>query len=172
MQDITNLTIAFPNWFYGILTIGILAFVFYLGALHFQIKKICKEHPKIQQSLIRISEILLQKKMTKDSVYAASASPVQLTEEGKKAIQESKFQEFYNANKDTLIERVKKKNPKTIADLEEACKSVMLPIEDTLPSFDLLKRFAYNKGEAISNILFAGAIALRDILQKELNLKE
>jgi len=79
---------------------------------------------------------------------------------------------FYETNKQLLIDRINKKSPKTVADLEEACKSVMLSIEDTLPSFNLLKQFAYNKGEPISQILFAGAIALRDILQKELNIKD
>lgn len=171
MSSVTNITLSFPNWFYATISVGICAFIFYLGALHYRIGKFCDDHPRIQQSLIRISEILLQKKMATDRVYTASASPITLTEEGKKAIAESGFMTFYETNKRTLIDRIQKKNPKTIADLEEACKNIMLSIEDTLPSFDLLKQFAYKKGEPISQILFAGAIALRDILQKELGIK-
>ena len=131
----TTIVISFPNWFYGILTIGFLAFVFYLGFRYFQIREICKNYskdiPKIQRSLTRISEILLQKNMTTHDVYTISNSPIQLTNDGKKAIEESKFNLFYEKNKYELIERVKKKNPKNLADLEEACKSVMLSIKRT-----------------------------------------
>lgn len=88
-----------------------------------------------------------------------------------KAIAEAGFAAFYQANKQTLIDRVNKKNPKTIADIEEACKEAMLSAEDNLPSFELLKQFAYENGEPISNILFAGAIALRETLQKELKVQ-
>ena len=48
----------------------------------------------------------------------------------------------------------------------------MLSVENTLPAFDNLKKYAYNKGEPISRILFASAIALRDLLQEELNIKD
>lgn len=89
MTDTTNIVLAFPNWFYGALTLGILAGVFYLGSLHSQIRKFCKDHPKIQTSLVRISEILLQKNMATEAIYVASASPVQLTPEGIDAIREA-----------------------------------------------------------------------------------
>jgi hypothetical protein len=141
-----------------------------LGTFYAEVRHVCRQHPKIHTALIRISEILLQKKVSKELVY--SESPVRLTEDGKRAIQESGFQRFYDANKRTLIDQIKKTNPKNLADLEEACKSVMLSLEDTLPNFHLLKQFAYSNGEPISNILFAGAVALRDILQKELAIKE
>jgi hypothetical protein len=169
MSSVTHITLAFPDWFYGVLTGGIILLVFYLGSLHYRIGQFCNDHPKIQQALIRISEILIQQNFAGSLVY--TASPVKLTDEGKKAIEESGFYTFYQANKRTLIDRVNKKNPKTVADLEEICKAIMLTIEDTLPSFDLLKQYAYSTGQPISNILFAGAIALRDTLQKELAIE-
>lgn len=172
MGPSTNIAISFPSWFYAVLTGGILAVAFLGGILYSQVRGVCKEFPKIQESLIRISEILLQKKIAKAHVYLVSASPIQLTDEGKKAIEESGFEKFYAANKSALIDRIKKKNPKTTADLEEACKEIMLSAENSLPSFDLLKQYSYGHGEPIAHILFASAIALRDILQKELNIKD
>lgn len=184
-MDDRQILISFPNWVYAVMTGGVVSVIFYLGALHYQIRKllclgdmhsqlskICKEFPRIQESLIRISEILSQKKMTKSPIYTASSSPIRLTEEGKKAIEDSGFMKFYEVNKQTLIDRITQNKPKTMADLEEACKSVMLPIESSLPSFELLKQFSYENGQPIAEILFAGAIALRDILQKELNIRD
>lgn len=172
MDHVTNITLAFPNWFYGITAIGLLGLVFYMGALHSKIRNLCDDHPKIQTSLIRISEILLQKKMTQDAIYVASASPVQLTAEGKQAIANAQFQSFYEQNKKELNKRVQDKKPANVPDLEEACKEVMLSIEDTLPGFDTIKKYAYGRGEPISVVLFACAIALRDILQRELNIQD
>lgn len=94
-----------------------------------------------------------------------------MTKDGIEALKEAKFEEFYNINKKILLERIKKVELKTMADLENACKSIMLQIEDTLPNFESIKQFAYNKGEPISKILFAAAVKLRDITTEELNIK-
>jgi hypothetical protein len=163
-----NVTISFPNWFCAFLSIGILAVVFYLGALHFRIGKICDEFPKVKQALTRISEILLQKKLAKDFIF--SASPVKLTEDGIKILQEAKFEDFYNINKKELLDRVKKKQPKTMADLEKACKEIMLSIEDTLPAFEPIQQCVYNNGIPVMPILMAGAIFFRDKASNELSI--
>jgi len=172
LNQITNLTISFPNWFYGLLACGIIAGIFYIGGLYSKVKGICTHHPKILSALTRISEILLQQKLTRECVFVISESPVKLTAAGITAIAEAKFQEFYEANKNVLLERIKKTNPKTMADLEDVCKNVMLQIEDTLPGFEPIKQYAYQHGQPIQNILFACAIALRDVAAKELSIQD
>ncbi|MFA4858643.1 MAG: hypothetical protein WC901_06025 [Candidatus Margulisiibacteriota bacterium] len=165
----TTFNISFPNWFLAVFSLTFIGFVFYLGGLYIKVRDICKDHPKINQALIRISEILVLKKISTEYVY--SASPMSLSEKGKEALKEAKFNEFYHENKDVLLKRIKEKSPKTMADLEDVCKSIMLSMEDTLPKFESIKQFAYSHGEPISNILFACAIALKDLTVSELNIK-
>jgi len=163
-----SFTFNFPTWFCAIFSLVFIGVLFYIGALHHQIKAICKDHPRILTALIRISEILLQKKMSKELIFYQS--PAKLTDEGVTAIKECGFQEFYEANKSYLLEKIRKDNPKTMADIEESCKNIMLQIEDPLPKFESIKQYAYNKGEPIARILFACAIALRDIVAREFNI--
>lgn len=165
-----TVAITVPSWFCGVLSLSLIGLVFYLGDLHCRVKEMCKDHPKIQTALTRISEILLQKNHAKDLIYANS--PVKLTQDGEQAIQESGFETFYELNKKFLIKEIKERNPKSAADLEEDCKNLMLTIEDTLSGFDSLKNYAYNNGEPISHILFAGAVVLRDKLKKELGIED
>jgi len=164
-----NITFTFPNWFLTLFSMAFIGFVAYCGGLHSHIKTMCADYPKIQRALTRISEILPQKNLAKEFVY--TESPVKLTPLGIEALKEAKFDEFYNANKNTLLARIRKTEPKTLADLENTCKSIMLNIEDTLPNFEPIKQYAYSKGEPISNILFAIAIKLRDLAAEELNIK-
>jgi len=163
-----SITLAFPAWFYGVLTLSLAAFLLYIGGLHWKIKEMCKDYPRIREALTRISEILLQKHLAKDYVF--SQSPISLTPAGIAAVKEAGFEEFYNINKKILFERINKANPKTMADLEEVCKSIMLELEDTLSGFESIKQYAYQHGEPISKILFACAVDLRDRAAKELKL--
>ncbi|MDD2772357.1 MAG: hypothetical protein PHP45_01530 [Elusimicrobiales bacterium] len=165
-------TITLPDWFCGVFTLGLVGTLIYLGGLLHEVRGICKGFPRVSEALIRISEVLLQKKLTADRVYTASASPVKLTEAGILALKEAKFGEFYAANKKTLLDRIAKANPKTMADLEEVSKQIMLQIEDTLPNFETIKQYSYSHGEPIAMILFACAISLRDLSAKELKISD
>ncbi len=160
--------ISFPDWVYAILSIGVIAAVFFLGGLYCKVNEICNDYPKIRQALTRISEILLQKKLSGDLVY--TQSPVQLTPKGVQALQEAGFENFYEKNKDILFRKIKESNPKTLADLEEVCKSIMLSVNDRYNEFESLKQYAYSHGEPISSILFAASIALRDKMKVVLNI--
>jgi len=167
-QNITNITIAFPDWFWVVFSVFILGFVFFLGGLFTKLRAISTEFPKIKTALVRISEILLQKGLTKDFVF--SESPVSLTQEGRDAVKQCGFDAFYQENKKLLIGRVNKKRTKSMAELELACKEVMTTMENEVPKFDLLENFAYQNGIPLAKILFACGIALRDILAKELKI--
>lgn len=165
---VTTINFPLPTWFLITFSGSFIAFIFFCGGLYIKVREVCKDHPQMKKSLTRIAEILLQHKLT--TVYVFSESPVKLTEDGEKAVKESGFFEFYEENKKNISDRLKKYNIKTEPDLEEACKDIMLNLDETLPKFELLKTFSYNNGEPISNILFACSIALRDLLSKEMNL--
>lgn len=47
----------------------------------------------------------------------------------------------------------------------------MLNLDDDFSNFEDIKQYAFNRGDPISNILFVFAIALRDKLSDELNIK-
>ena len=167
-SQITQITLAFPNWAYVLFGIGFIGFVFQLGELNRELKEIRKCFPKMHEALIRISENLFQKGITKDVVY--SRSPMQLTAEGEKIVQESGFYEFYETNKKLILARIGRSHPKSMAELDQACKELMIMVERSLPKFDLLEKYAYEKGIPILNVLFASAIALRNTLGKELQM--
>lgn len=115
-----------------------------------------------------MSEILLQKNLATDFIF--SQSPIQLTPAGSQAVKDSGFPEFYETNKHLLLERVKKANPKNMAELEQICKEMMGAIEKATPKFELIENFAYQNGMPIAKILFACSVALRDLLSSELKL--
>lgn len=165
--NMENITLSVPTWFCALFSIGFIAFLIYIGGLFQKVKDICKEFPLIKTALTRISEILLQKGFSKESVYLQSNSPVSLTEKGIEAINKSGFNEFYEENKNIIKNKLDKYKINNMADLEEACKEVMNNIEDSLPKYETLKTFAYNEGIPILELLFACAIALRDIIAKE-----
>jgi hypothetical protein len=104
------------------------------------------EFPKIRLTLVRISEILLQKGLSDDFVF--TQSPVRLTPEGEKAVQHAGFPEFYDTNKSLILHAIKKQNPK------------------------LIEKYAYSSGIPIAKILFAGAVSLRDLLSKEMGITD
>jgi hypothetical protein len=171
-----QILVSFPDWFCAILSLSILGLAFFLGKFYGKINEICKDYPtirqaltKISEALTRISEILLQNNLTADLVYRQS--PVKLTEAGITVIQGAGFESFYLKNKQLIIETINKSKPKSLADLDEACKKFMLNLNEDFPHFESIKQYAFNRGEPISRILFACAIALRDRLSDDLNIK-
>ena len=92
MDKVINFTISFPTWFYGVFTIGLIIFLVYIGGLHTKLKEVCANWPKVRSALTRISEILLQRELSKDFIY--SESPINLSESGLAAVAEAKFKEF------------------------------------------------------------------------------
>lgn len=183
MAIIHPIVISLPDWFCALLSFSMVAVIFYLGTFYAKINGVCKEHVNMQRvldnvqhaldkmsdALVRISEILVQNKLTANLVYARS--PIRLTEEGERVIQEAGFEDFYLNNKQRIIETIQQSTLKSLADLDAACKSFMLMLGDDFPDFESIKQYAFNRGEPISKILFVFAIALRDRLSEDLNIK-
>jgi hypothetical protein len=162
----TNISISFPNWFWVIISVGVLGAVFYLGALHNQLKQVCGRFPKIHVGMIRISELLLQKEFSKELLYEA-ASPMKLTDAGKVMMEAIKFEDLYKSNYNILIEALKKASADSEADIEEVCKMIMLDLPADAVGYEIIKEYSYKNGIPIQKILFAAGIALRDKLIEE-----
>ncbi len=169
MPGYQTLVLCFPQWVCIVFSLCVIGLVFYAGHLHEKVKRICSEFPGVRDAIIRISEALVQKGISKIPLFSA-ASPIKLTPAGEKLVSDIKFTDFYNTNKKIVLARVVAKGPKTLADLEEAAKTTMLTMEDTMPGFELIKQAAYQNGVALADILFACAIKLRDMVAAELNI--
>ena len=166
--EATNITISFPNWFYCIFSIGVLALVFSAGIQWKKVREICAEFPKIRRALDIISQLLLSHKWVGESVYVSAQSPVKLTDAGKKMLEASKFEEFFTANKNVFFENIAAERPKTESEVEAAARSTMLYLDTkTTPKMELVEDFAYSIGKPVADILFAYSIEIRDRYLKE-----
>ena len=167
---ITPITIEIPDWFYkfftvafSVFTLAFIYFVFQTGMKWSKIKEICAEFPKIRRALDVISELLLVKGWTKESLYVSSGSPLQLTPAGRKMLTDSGFEEFYGSNKERLFSYMASKNPESPAEVETTAKEAMFYLEPKVtPKMELIENYAYNNGKPVADILFAYSIELRD----------
>ena len=94
-----QILISFPDWVYGVMTLGFMCFIFYLGSLHSNIKKVIKEFPKICRALDLISVKLKERGFFGESIYVSATSPVKLTPKGEELLKESKSNEFVDKYK-------------------------------------------------------------------------
>lgn len=163
------MTINIPESCTWLFNITSLAIVYYVCLCIYKLNRMYAVFPKIVSSLTRISEIFVQRGLSTVHIFI-SESPIRLTPEGEQLIVDTKFLSFYEKNKKVLLARLKGEKPKTMADLEEACKNIMLPIETTLPGFEPIKQYAYQHAMPIAQVLLACAVKLRDTTAQELNI--
>ncbi|RKY42382.1 MAG: hypothetical protein DRP85_03020 [Candidatus Makaraimicrobium thalassicum] len=105
---------------------GVIAFVFWAGCHWKTVREVCKEFPKIRRALDLISSKLFEEDILNEQVYVSAKSPLSLTEEGKKMLSKSHFEEFFSENKQYFFSTIERKNPKTPFDIEAAAKHLML----------------------------------------------
>ena len=99
-----------------------------------------------------------------------TTSPVELTEYGKKLVEESGFNRIFSENREKILGWVKERNPKNQYDVQEISRTVLLEYQND-PIFESLKQYAFQHAEtSLEQILRAGAIIARDEIIKELNL--
>jgi hypothetical protein len=99
-----------------------------------------------------------------------TTSPVELTEYGKKLVEESGFNRIFSENREEILGWVKERNPKNQYDAQEISRTVLLEHQND-PIFELLKQYAFQHAEtSLEQILRAGAIITRNEIIKELNL--
>ena len=164
----TSITISFPNWFYVVCSVGVISFIFWAGYNCKSVYEVCKEFPKIRRALDLISQLLLSHEWIDEHVYVSSQSPLSLTENGRKMLKESGFEEFFEANKQEFFSGILLQKPKSAAEVEMAAKNLMLylDIKET-PKRELVENYAYNHGQQVAKLLFAYSIEIRDRYLKE-----
>jgi len=105
------------------------------------------------------------------SGYAETASPLKLTEKGFKALVESGGIDYLNIHKDSLIQQIKQRNPKTAYDVQELCNSLITDKKNE-NDFIPMKNYAYNQGVPLEDVIITLTIYLRDIALKELGFDQ
>jgi len=168
----TTFNLILPNWFCVVFSIGFIGVIFYLGCRWRTLDDICKEFPKIRRALDLISQKLCDLGHFKEQIYLSSASPLSLTSEGKQMLLDSRFEDFFSANKEQIYASIGKNNPKTPFDVEESAKSTMLFLDiDKTPKIEYAKNFAYQNGKPLADILLVYSIEIRDRYMKEKGIK-
>lgn len=100
-----------------------------------------------------------------------ATSPLNLTDYGKKLVEESGFAKLLQDNRDLILGWVREMNPKNQYDAQEFSRKVLIEHKDDM-QLESLKKYAFQHGEtSFEQILRAGSIILRDEIIKELNLK-
>lgn len=112
---------------------------------------------------------------TLDRTLFKAKSPLSLTDEGQKLLNDSGFKNIFENVKDELIKRFFEEiNPKTQYDTQEKARQWMddLSREDYKP-FVPIKSYAFKTGSDYAQILRAGSILLRDYyLEKHPEIKD
>jgi hypothetical protein len=164
----TPITIEFPNWFYGVFSVGVVVFIFWAGYNWCKINEMCGQFPKIRRALDIISGCLLAHKWVNEHIYVSSGSPLQLTEAGKKMLADSGFEQFFAANKHSLFAYITSKKAKSVAEIETAAREAVLYLDPkNTPKMELIEDFSYKNGRPIGDVLFAYSVEVRDRYLKD-----
>ncbi|OGI86001.1 hypothetical protein A3A05_02730 [Candidatus Nomurabacteria bacterium RIFCSPLOWO2_01_FULL_41_12] len=102
-----------------------------------------------------------------DSNIYKNNSPLDLTDFGKKLVKDSGFETIFETTKDDLADKLlKEKNPKTKYDTQEMARALLDELTE-YPAFQPIKKYAFEHGNDVTQILRAGAILLRDYYLKK-----
>ena len=100
-----------------------------------------------------------------DNQIYEKKSPLQLTLLGKELIEKSGFKEIFEQTKNDLSNMLEKKindkKLKTKYDIQEEARDLMDSLVE-YPSFSSIKKYAFDNGQDMAQILRAGSILLRD----------
>ena len=159
----TSVTINFPNWFYVICSFGVIGFIFWAGYNCKNMHEACKEFPKIRRALDLISQLLLSHRWVDEHVYVSSQSPLKLTPEGQQMLNDSGFDEFFNANKERFFAFINAEKPKSEAEVEKAARNLMFYLDTKhTPKIELIENFSYKIGRPVADVIFAYSIEIKE----------
>ncbi|MBA7495395.1 hypothetical protein ES702_05977 [subsurface metagenome] len=124
----------------------------------------------VMRSAINRLTIGLFKKGILTELFIVGESPLKLTEQGIKLLDNCGFNNIYgnNDNKEKLIQLIKKENPQSKYDVQEISKKVLILLKDD-PMFIEIKKYAFNNGLDIVEILSVASIVVRDEVISQLN---
>ncbi len=88
-------------------------------------------------------------------------NPLSLTEKGQKILKESGAQDYIDQNKNSLIQEIKTRTPKSLYDVQELAREV-IELHKGKDEFTPIKDYTYKNGLALDHIIMAMAVYLRD----------
>lgn len=155
--------ITFPDWVYFVFSTVSLSFIVFAIYNYIKIREVCREFPKMRRALDMISYVLFKAGLSKTELYISASSPRKITPEGRQILEDSHFDEFFDANKKNFFAQISLKGPKTEARVEAAARELMLYLDiEATPKGCLVENFAYEIGTPLPVILFVYAIEIRD----------
>ncbi|MBU1122422.1 MAG: hypothetical protein ABIH71_08015 [Candidatus Omnitrophota bacterium] len=180
-KDLISLFREYPGFFWTIIS-AVVLFIFTLGKLwerlyhvgkevdkiHDDIGTVKKETNSINTNVTRLISILQGKGIIDSNMYFQVSSPMQLTNAGKKMLEECGFFSYFEKYKDILLKEIKKKKPKTKYDIEQIAKDVIYNADMTVDEFVPIKEYAFQHGSDLSNMLIAFSLYLRDYAIEEI----
>lgn len=129
-----------------------------------EVSELKKEVKELSKDLTTCSTIVDERtnRGTDSSSYTKRKSPLALNEKGEDLLKKSGIDKFVLENKDELVEKIKKINPKTAYDVQSSARKVVesLAGDDRFIPF---KNFAFNEGLDIDIIFTIMSIYFRDI---------
>jgi len=131
-----------------------------------------KEFEYVKDSLLLVKGGLVQAGVLKESFLIKSGSPIQLTENGRKALQQTGFLQIFQTKKSELIQLIQQKRPQTKYDLQKAAEEVLHNnfLDDN--AMKQFKIYVYKQGMPLGDLLASAAVYVRDALAAELNIVE
>ncbi len=136
-----------------------------------EISKMGDEIHSLDKTMCSIRSALLQTKVL-DSAFLKTESPIKITPQGKKALKESGFIDIFSEHKTKILDRIKHKNLQTDYDVQQYAINVVFVLSDE-PFMEPLKKYAYQKGEPLSELLYIAGIYVRDeYLKSKFNKKD
>ncbi len=99
--------------------------------------------------------------------YIKRKSPLNLTEKGKAMLLDSSGNDYIDKNKETLVDAVRSKSPKTAYDIQELARKVIEERSND-DAFNPIKEFAFKNGHRLELLIDIMGIYFRDIALKEM----
>lgn len=148
--------------------VGVCTAFFTIGKYKEKVDNLKTDHDKhdgkitdMKSELDRLLEFKVNVQKFVDSNIYKNQSPLSLTEYGQKLVDDSGFKEVFENTKDDLVTMLEQQNPSSQYDTQEKARALMDSLTDYAP-FELLKKYAFEHGADLGQILRSGAIMLRD----------
>lgn len=106
-----------------------------------------------------------------DKNLFGSQSPLKLTKEGRKLLKATGFIDIYKDQKDYFLNKIRKNNPQTEAEVDESATQIMNGYDDK-KHLSKFKQVAYENGVVLPTVLKLLAIYLREQAIKELKVNQ
>jgi hypothetical protein len=127
--------------------------------------------PDLKNVREKVSGIVPKVEKLWEKNFTYNSSPVSLNKKGKKLLKESGIDKIIDSKKKKLCDFIINKKPQTAYDVQELSKETIKLILKDKKISKKLKNLAYQEGVGIEEILFVGAIYLRDIALKKCGFK-